>query len=153
MVLIVVFYIGAVMGTTLFPADPGFADLGKSGLTLFQLSQFDSWGETINRLDDTYPYAWTFLITFTVIAAFAVLNLFIGVIVDAVGQTRLDVSEEIQADVEELERDVTQIEEGVTDIAEKQEDAATMQRHILDEVKALRAELAALRGGGSPAAQ
>ena len=152
MVLCVVFYIGAVMGTTLFRADAGFSDLGTSALTLFQLSQFDGWGDTIQRLDRTYPYAWTFLMTFTIIAAFAVLNLFIGVIVDAVTHTRLTMTEEIQSDVADIERDVTQIEEGVTDIAEAQEDAATVQKHILEEIRALRAELASLRAAAPPPA-
>ena len=145
MVLIVVFYIGAVMATTLFRTEEGFHDLGQSTLTLVQLSLFDSWGDTITRIDRHYPYGWTFLGTFTIISAFAVLNLFIGVIVDAVQRTPLSVSSELKKDVADIERDVTEIEEGVEGIAVKQEDAATMQKHILDEVKALRAELAALR--------
>lgn len=142
MVLAVVFYIGAVMSTTLFRTEDGFHNLGESALTLFSLTQFDGWGDTISRLDQHYPYAWLFLMTFTVIAAFAVLNLFIGVIVDAVQETRNVVTEEIREEVAEIEGDVE-------DIAVAQEDAATMQRHILDEVRAMRAELAALRGGGA----
>lgn len=144
MVLAVVFYIGAVMATTFFRADDGFHDLGQSALSLFALTQFDGWGETIARLDAHYPYAWVFLMLFTIIAAFAVLNLFIGVIVDAVQQTRDAVTKEIAKDVAEIEGDV----EG---IAEAQEDAATVQKHILTEVRALRAELAALKSGGQQA--
>jgi voltage-gated sodium channel len=148
MVLTVVFYIGAVMATTFFRAEEGFHDLGQSALSLFALTQFDGWGETIARLDARYPYAWVFLMLFTIIAAFAVLNLFIGVIVDAVQQTRDAVTKEIAKDVAEIEGDV----EG---IAEAQEDAATVQKHILTEVRALRAELAALKSGGQapPATQ
>lgn len=143
MVLIVVFYIGAVMSTTLFRSEPGFHNLGESALTLFQLTQFDGWGDTITRMDEHYPYAWLFLMTFTVIAAFAVLNLFIGVIVDAVQQTRDAISKEIQEDVAEIEGDVENIQEA-------QEDAATVQKHILDEVRALRAEIAVLRASAPP---
>ena len=142
MVLCVVFYIGSVMATTLFRAEDGFHDLGQSALSLFQLTQFDGWGDTITRLDGKYPYAWAFLMGFTVIASFAVLNLFIGVIVDAVAETR---HLAIKKDVEEIEADVGQIEESVEGIAESQEDAATMQKHVLEEIRALRAEVAALR--------
>ncbi|MGE3142716.1 MAG: ion transporter, partial [Hyphomonadaceae bacterium] len=138
MVLAVVFYIGSVMATTLFRSEEGFHNLGESALSLFALTQFDGWGETITRLDEHYPWAWAFLMGFTIIAAFAVLNLFIGVIVDAVQETRDAVTAEIQEDVQEIEQDVT-------DIAEMQEDAATMQKHILEEMRALRAEIAALR--------
>lgn len=139
-ILSIVFYIGAVMGTTLFHQEPGFRDLGESALTLFALSQFDGWGDTIARLQPHYPYAWFFVMAFTVIAAFAVLNLFIGVIVEAVQAAP---QEEIKDDIEGVQEDVEQI-------SEKQDDAAAVQRRILDEVRALRAEIATLRGGGAP---
>jgi voltage-gated sodium channel len=134
-----VFYIGAVMGTTMFHNEVGFRNLGESALTLFQLTQFDGWGDMITRLDADYPYAWVFIMGFTVIAAFAVLNLFIGVIVDAVQETR-------HAETQAIAEDVSQIEEGVEDIAEAQEDSAALQKRILDELTALRAEVSALRG-------
>jgi len=135
-ILSIVFYIGAVMGTTLFHDEPGFRDLGESALTLFALSQFDGWGDTIARLQPHYPYAWFFVMAFTVIAAFAVLNLFIGVIVEAVQA----------APQEEIKDDLGEVHEDVEQIAEKQEDAAVVQKRILDEVRALRLEIAALRG-------
>jgi voltage-gated sodium channel len=153
MVLIVVFYIGSVMATTLFRAEDGFHNLGDSALTLFQLSQFDGWGDTVVRLDAKYPWAWAFLMGFTIIAAFAVLNLFIGVIVDAVQATR---EEKIVAGVEEIRDDVEEmrvmkkgIQEDVGEIAEAQEDAASVQKAMLTELKALRAELAAMKGGAA----
>ena len=134
-ILGIVFYIGAVMGTTLFHNEEGFRDLGESALSLFALSQFDGWGDTIARLQPTYPFAWFFVMSFTVIAAFAVLNLFIGVIVEAVQAAP---QEAIKEEIDELEVEV----EG---IAEAQEDAAVVQKRILEEVRALRAEIAALR--------
>ncbi|PZO52461.1 MAG: ion transporter [Alphaproteobacteria bacterium] len=138
-ILAIVFYIGAVMATTLFNSEPGFRDLGESALSLFALSQFDGWGDTIARLQPNYPFAWFFVMTFTVIAAFAVLNLFIGVIVEAVQA----------APQEEIKEELDELEEEVEGIAGAQEDAAVVQQRILDEVRALRAEVAALRG--SPA--
>jgi voltage-gated sodium channel len=141
-ILAVVFYIAAVMGTTLFHNDPGFSDLGQSLLSLFALSQFDGWGDTIARLQGQNPYAWIYVIGFTIIAAFAVLNLFIGVIVEAVQAAP---QEEIKEEIEEVQGDVEELQEA-------QEDAAVTQKRILDEVRALRAEIAALRGGGPPPA-
>ncbi len=141
-ILGIVFYIAAVMGTTLFHGDPGFSDLGQSLLSLFALSQFDGWGDSIQRLNQYSPYAWVFVITFTLIASFAVLNLFIGVIVEAVQA----------APQEEIRDDLEEVQEDVENIAEKQEDAAVVQKRILDEVRALRAEVAALRGATPPPA-
>jgi voltage-gated sodium channel len=140
-ILAIVFYIGSVMGTTLFHQEQGFRNLGESALTLFALSQFDGWGETIARLQPNYPYAWFFVLSFTVVAAFAVLNLFIGVIVEAVQHAP---REAIKEELDELEGEV----EG---IADAQDDAAVVQRKLLDEIRALRAEVAALRSGAPPA--
>jgi len=140
-ILAIVFYIGSVMGTTLFHQEQGFRNLGESALTLFALSQFDGWGETIARLQPNYPYAWFFVLSFTVVAAFAVLNLFIGVIVEAVQHAP---REAIKEELDELEGEV----EG---IADAQDDAAVVQRKLLDEIRALRAEVAALRTGAPPA--
>lgn len=139
-ILAVVFYIAAVMGTTLFHDDPGFSDLGVAMLSLFALSQFDGWGDTIQRLQGQNPYAWIYVIGFTIIAAFAVLNLFIGVIVEAVQA----------APQEEIKEEIGEVQEDVEDIAIAQEDAAVVQARILEEVRALRAEVAALRGGAAP---
>ena len=78
----------------------------------------------------------------SLIAAFAVLNLFIGVIVEAVQAAP---QEEIKDDIEEVHGDVEEIQVA-------QEDAAVVQQRILDEVRALRAEIATLRGGSAPPA-
>lgn len=139
-ILAVVFYIAAVMGTTLFHSDPGFHDLGAALVSLFALSQFDGWGDTIARLQAQNPYAWIYVIGFTIIAAFAVLNLFIGVIVEAVQA----------APQEEIKEELEDVQEEVEEIQEAQEDAAVVQQRILDEVRALRAEVAALRGSSTP---
>lgn len=141
-ILCVVFYIGAVMGTTLFHEEEGFRDLGESALSLFALSQFDGWGETIARLQPEYPFAWFFVLSFTVVAAFAVLNLFIGVIVEAVQQ----------APHHAMQEELDEVQDEVGDIAEAQEDAAAVQRRVLQELRALRGEVAALRGQPPPTA-
>ncbi len=139
-VLAVVFYIGAIMCTTLFgEAFPDmFGDLLKSAMILFQLTLFDDWGHIVGEVSARFHWAPAFFITFTVLAAFAVLNLFIGVIVDAVQETRDEMTQKIQDDVSE-------IGEEIEDIEKLQEDAALVRRRILDEVLALRAEVAALR--------
>ncbi len=139
-ILSVVFYIAAVMGTTLFHTDPGFKDLGASLISLFALSQFDGWGDTLARLQGHNPYAWVFVIGFTIIAAFAVLNLFIGVIVEAVQAAP---QEEIKEEIEEVQGDVEEIQVA-------QEDAAVVQQRVLEEIRALRAEVALLRGAQPP---
>jgi voltage-gated sodium channel len=137
-VLIVVFYIGAVMATTLFPGEEGFRDLGQSALTLFALTQFDGWGDMIERLQPKYPFAWAFIMGFTIVGAFAVLNLFIGVIVEAVQEAPREIEMRIKDEVDEVQEEV----HGMHVV---QEDQASVQRRILEEISSLRAEIASLR--------
>jgi voltage-gated sodium channel len=138
-ILAIVFYIAAVMGTTLFHNEVGFRNLGESLLTLFALSQFDGWGEIIGELQPNYPYAWLYVMGFTVVASFAVLNLFVGVIVEAVQA----------APQEEIKEELDEVQDEVEEIQDAQEDAAIVQQRILEEIRALRAELATLKGGGA----
>ncbi|MBY0563633.1 MAG: ion transporter [Hyphomonadaceae bacterium] len=139
-ILAIVFYIGAVMATTLFHDQVGFRNLGESALSLFALTQFDGWGDTVTRLDEAHPFAWVFILSFTIVAAFAVLNLFVGVIVEAVQQ----------APQEEIKEELEEVQEGVDEIHEAQDDAARMQGRILEELRALRAEVATLKNAPPP---
>jgi len=141
MILAVVFYIGAIMATTLFGErfPDEFGDLAKSALKLFQLTLFDDWGATVAMLNAVYPWAWVFILFFTVLSAFAVLNLFIGVIVDAVQETRS------VEQTEAIKREVDQIDVSVEELSEAQTEAQQDLRIILKELKTMRAELAAMR--------
>lgn len=143
MVLAMVFYIGAVMATTLFGEQfpDEFGDLAKSSLKLFQLTLFDDWGATVAALNAVYPWAWIFILGFTILSAFAVLNLFIGVIVDAVQETRT--AEQTAA----IKKEVDEIDVSVEELSEAQTEAQQDLRIILKELKTLRAEMAAMRSG------
>lgn len=82
----IIFFVFSVISTTLFAeAFPvWFGSLGESAYTLFQIMTLESWSMGIVRpVMDVYPYAWILFVPFIILTAFTVLNLFIGVIVDA----------------------------------------------------------------------
>ncbi|PZR53402.1 ion transporter [Xylanimonas oleitrophica] len=83
--LMLVFYVGGVMATTLFgPGLPEyFGTLGASLFTLFQIMTLDSWTSVARPVMEQQPWAWAFFVPFILASAFTVLNLFIAVIVDA----------------------------------------------------------------------
>jgi len=84
--LLLVFYIASVMATKLFAeAFPDwFGTVGASFYTLFQVMTLESWSMGIVRpVMDVFPYAWIFFIPFILITTFAVLNLFIAIVVNA----------------------------------------------------------------------
>jgi hypothetical protein len=75
---------------------------------------------------------------FTIVGAFAVLNLFIGVIVEAVQEAPREIEMRIKDEVDEVQEEV----HGMHVV---QEDQASVQRRILEEISSLRAEIASLR--------
>ena len=86
MVLLIIYYVFAVIATKLFAAahPEWFGDLGRSLYTLFQIMTLESWSMGIARpVMEHFPYAWTFFIPFILVATFTMLNLFIAIIVNA----------------------------------------------------------------------
>lgn len=119
-----VVYVSAVMATKLFGASfpAQFGDLGRTAFTLFQLMTLDGWsGEVVRPVMVQYPLAWVFFVPFILISAFVALNLFIGVVVNA-----------MQA---EAERE----DEAARGALAERESA------LAEDVRALRGEIAALR--------
>jgi voltage-gated sodium channel len=89
-VLFLIFYVSAVITTKVFGSHPDpqmqewFGSIGASAYTLFQVMTLESWSMGIVRPTmEIYPLAWIFFVPFIIITSFAVLNLFIGIIVDA----------------------------------------------------------------------
>lgn len=84
--LCLVFYVASVMATKLFGAqfDAWFGSVGRSAYTLFQIMTLESWSMGIVRpVMNVYPHAWAFFVPFILIVTFAVLNLFIAIIVNS----------------------------------------------------------------------
>ena len=105
-VLMLLFYVAAVMVTKLFGQHPDpqmqelFGSVGASAYTLFQIMTLESWSMGIVRpVMEYYPWAWLFFLPFIIITSFAVLNLFIGIIVDSM-QTLKDSDEEEKENLE-----------------------------------------------------
>lgn len=85
-VLMLIFYVAAVMGSKLFSQSHPeyFGDLGSSAFTLFQVMTLESWAMEVARpIIEVHPFAWVFFVAFIILTSFAVLNLFIAVIVDS----------------------------------------------------------------------
>ncbi len=125
LLLLLIFYVFSVMASKLFgPTNPDlFGNLGITAYTLFQVMTFDDWSAGIVKpLMQDHPYAAVFFIVFILLSTFMVLNLFIGVVVSA-----LD---------EETGKD-----------APKLTHPAGLEERLLEELTALRTEVAALREG------
>ncbi len=123
--LLLMFYVGAVMATKLYGATfpDWFGSLGASAYTLFQVMTLESWSMGIVRpVMEAHPMAWLFFVPFILCTTYAVLNLFIGVVVSAMQQEHETAAH--------AEREVLHVDNAL----------------LLAEIKALRREVAELRG-------
>jgi voltage-gated sodium channel len=131
--LVLIFYVSAVITTKLYGEDypANFGTLGDSFFSLFQIMTLEGWADNfVIPVMQKHPYAWIFFIIFMLVTSFTVLNLFIGIIVDA-----------MQSEQEsELSKDRVRSEANF--------DTIIAELHALrKEVNALRQERGAPRGG------
>lgn len=134
LLIALIFYVCAVMAVNLYGAQYPelFGTLGASLFTLFTIMTLEGWVEgVVNPIMETNPYAWLFFIPFIIITTFWVLNLFIGIIVNAMQE------EHSKAEAEERQAERAMMQDETTP--------------LLQEMRQIKAELAALRkevGGG-----
>jgi voltage-gated sodium channel len=137
--LSIVYYVFAVMATIMFgdTFDAWFGNLGRSMYTLFQIMTLEGWSDGIVRpVMVVHPYAWAFFLPFIIMTAFSVLNLFIGLLVNTMeSAVATDAESEFQRLRELVRSETDQVDRHVTELQ--------------DEIRALRAEIIASRGGNN----
>jgi voltage-gated sodium channel len=124
LLLTLVFYVFSVMATKLYgdTFPDWFGSIPASAYSLFQVMTLESWSMGIVRpVMEVHPMAWAFFIPFIACTTFTVLNLFIGIIVSAMQ--------------EEHEAEATADREAM----------ASDQSAMLEELRAIRKELAEMR--------
>jgi voltage-gated sodium channel len=103
--LLLINYVYSVMATKLFAADDPehFGTLGASFFTFFQIMTLEGWADIVRKLMEKHPWAWAFFLPYIILATFMVLNLFIGIVVDAMQSQQAEVQEAAQTKVLEGE--------------------------------------------------
>jgi voltage-gated sodium channel len=115
-IILLIFYVSSVLTTNFFgnSFDEWFGSVGRSMYSLFQIMTLESWSMGIVRpVMAVYPFAWIFFVIFILITSFAVMNLFIGIIVDAMQQQSY---EEQQEETEKLSAESSQIHKVVLEL-------------------------------------
>ena len=122
-VLGLMFYVSAVMATKLFGADEPerFGSLGDSAFALFQVMTLEGWASDVAMpVMQHQPWAWIFFVVFIVLTSFAVLNLFIAIIVDSLQAKHFDDEEardaEADADRDLLHGEVSALRQEIAEL-------------------------------------
>ncbi|CAG7605295.1 hypothetical protein PAESOLCIP111_00792 [Paenibacillus solanacearum] len=108
LLLSLLFYIFAVIGTNLFSAlEPEyFGSLHQSLLTLFQIILVDGVMDIVRPLLDVMPWSWIYFVVFILLGTFVIFNLFVGVIVSNIEKVEREDREEDHAELAALRTDL-----------------------------------------------
>jgi voltage-gated sodium channel len=127
--LTLVFYVFAVMGTKLFgTAFPEwFGSLGTSMFSLFQIMTLEGWAEISRSVMEVYPLANIYFILFILLASYTTLNIFIAIVVNTMSEVQQKTSNEsvekienfILDENEELKQDIKLLKEQILKMEEK----------------------------------
>lgn len=128
----IIFFVYSVLVTKIFgrtgddTLEAIFGDLGKSMFSLFQLMTLEDWVEGIvGPAMALYPWSWVIFIPFIILTTFAVLNLFIGVIVEAMQNVHHEEQRRMAPDDPEKE---TTLDDLRRDIAELREEIKSLKK-------------------------
>ncbi len=127
--LALVFYVFAVVGTKLFGAahPEWFGDLWVSMFSLFQIMTLEGWAEISRSVMVTFPLAYVYFILFILLASYMTLNIFIAIVVNTMSEVQQKTSSEgiekvgslIQDENEELKNDIRQLKEYIIKMEER----------------------------------
>jgi hypothetical protein len=118
LLLLLVFYVFAVMMTQLFADlyEEGYTDIDYFSrldwtlFTLFQIMTGDSWSSITRQCMARYSWAWIPMISFVALSSFIVINLIIAVICDAVASLQTEHLERQFKEVDEQRNNCSNLE-------------------------------------------
>ena len=104
LLMFIIYYIYAAMGSTLFEnINPVlWGDVSISMLTLFRVMTFEDWTDVMYETMAVYPLSWTYYMSFIFFTAFAFLNMLIGIIINVMTAEQEKITRQDALDAKEL---------------------------------------------------
>jgi voltage-gated sodium channel len=123
--LLVIFYIFALIGTSLFGTkyNEWFGTVPRSMYTLFQIMTLESWSMGISRpVMKEFPYAWLFFVPFILIATYTAINIFMANIVNEMQQIQAEMLRQEGTEIDQLKVQLQRMEVMLLKMLAKQEE-------------------------------
>lgn len=137
--LVMVMYIYAVIATELFAPAEDYQDLGRSFASLFRVLVGDGWGDVVTPVATT-PGAWILFISFSVVTAIIVLNLFIAVAVEAMDRFKEQSKSQPSSTPQPAARNGTRSQGGEDQVEDQRADSAD-RAELMKQIRQLREQL------------
>ncbi|MBN0989338.1 ion transporter [Amphritea pacifica] len=116
LLMFIIFYIYAAIGSTLFEdINPElWGDITISLLTLFRVMTFEDWTDVMYETMTVYKLSWIYYLTFIFFTAFAFLNMVIGIVVNVLDEEHAKVRK--QAAIDAHEPTITDLQQQLEEI-------------------------------------
>lgn len=118
LLMFIIFYIFAAIGSTLFQQiNPTlWGDISVSLLTLFRVMTFEDWTDVMYETMTVYSWSWIYYLLFIFLTAFAFLNMVIGVVVGVIDEetAKAKAADEDAVTLEKLAEQLGAIQEQIS---------------------------------------
>ena len=113
MLLFIIFYIYAAIGSILFESiNPVlWGDISRAMLTLFRVMTFEDWTDVMYETMAVYGLSWAYYLSFIFLSAFAFLNMIIGIVVGVMEHEhrRLEQERHPEPSMSELQAEIREL--------------------------------------------
>jgi voltage-gated sodium channel len=113
LLMFIIFYIYAAIGSTLFAhINPVlWGDISISLLTLFRVMTFEDWTDVMYETMTVYGFSWFYYLTFIFLTAFAFLNMVIGIVVSVIEKENAieDAEHNTEPTLTELQKEIKEL--------------------------------------------
>lgn len=113
LLMFIIFYIYAAIGSTLFAQiNPElWGDISISLLTLFRVMTFEDWTDVMYETMTVYGLSWIYYLTFIFLTAFAFLNMVIGIVVSVIEKenAKEDAERSTEPSLAELQSEIQEL--------------------------------------------
>jgi voltage-gated sodium channel len=90
LMILLLLYVYGMFGWLLYEeSNPEyFQDIGVAMLTLFKMLTLEGWPDIYDEVARANPWAWVYFVSFVLISSFVLFNMFIGIIINSMEESR-----------------------------------------------------------------
>lgn len=111
--LLVVYYVYGVAGVDMYGEEypQYFGNLSTAFFTLFELTTMENWISMAEDVMANHDFAWVYFLSFLLIAAYVIVNIVLGIIVNALERSSREIEEEELRATSQLQDELGQLRE------------------------------------------
>jgi voltage-gated sodium channel len=114
-------YVYGMVGWVLFGSeDPGdWGNIGRAMLSLFVMLTLEEWPTYLRAGMEIHPWSWVYFVSYVLVAGFLVINVLIGIVINAMEGARREDRAAMRAEQQELAELVQSLRDTIDDLDDR----------------------------------